>query len=168
MWPFSRSGPPSRRTVIRRSQLLARKGRLEEAAELLKAFCAEHPDDYAAILNLGAVFYADAKYTPAIDQFEHALEIKPDSPAAWLNIGAARNALGHVDEAIEALIKALELDPKHRDCHFNLAVAQNKKGRPLAAMAELEMELALHPDHEQARVLAAALKAALLTSEADQ
>lgn len=163
MWGRSKgSGQPSRRAILRRVRSLATRGQRDEAARILEEYCQAHPDDYAAIVDLGALYYAAGKYTPAIEQFERALALRPDSATIWLNIGAARNALGHVDRAIEALLKALELDPTHRDCHYNLAIAQQKKGRPLAAMAELEMELALHPDHQQARALARALKAALL------
>jgi len=162
MWPFGRSETPSRKGLLRRAQALASHGKPEEAAELLEGYCREHPDDYPAVVNLGAVYYAANKYTPAIEKFEQALKLKPDSATVWLNIGAARNALGHVDKAIEALTKALEIDPNHRDCHYNLAIAQMKKGRPLAALAELERELALSPDHKQARLLAQNLRTALL------
>jgi Flp pilus assembly protein TadD len=168
MWPFGRTKTLSRNAVLRQARGLALRGKTEEAASVLGSYCREHPDDYAVVLNLGAVLYASGKYTPAIERFEHALKLKPDSPTVWLNIGAARNALGHVDKAMEALMKALELDPRHRDCHYNLAIAQQKKGRPLAAMAELEMELALHPDHKQARALVTTLRAALLKAQGEE
>jgi len=162
MWPFQRAKVPSRRRILRRAQSLASRGDADEAAELLAGYCDEHPDDFAARVNLGAVYYAVGKYTPAIEAFERAAEMNPRNATVWLNIGAARNALGHVDKAIEALLKALEIDPRHRDCHYNLAVAQQKKGRPLAALAELELELALYPNNKRARELAAQLKTALL------
>jgi tetratricopeptide (TPR) repeat protein len=165
MWPFRRSGNPSRRGTLRRAQALATRGRADEAASLLSEYCDGNPGDFAALVNLGAVYYSLGKYTPAIERFEQAAALKPDSATVWMNLGAARNALGHIDRAIEALMKALEADPQHRDVHYNLAVAQQKKGRPLAALAELELELALHPDHKQARALAAQLKGALLPQE---
>jgi len=147
---------------MRRAQAFASRGKANEAATLLAGYCEAHPDDFAAHVNLGAAYYAAAKYTPAIEAFETAVAMKPDSATVWLNIGAARNALGHVDKAVEALLKALEIDPKHRDCHYNLAIAQQKKGRPLAALAELELELALHPDHRPAVELAVHLRSALM------
>ncbi len=168
MWPFRRAGKPPRPTVLRRAQALAARGRADEAAALLADHCRDHPDDFLALVNLGATYYAIGKYTPAIEQFEKAIQLKPDSATVWLNLGAARNALGHIDQAIEALMRALEIEPQRRDVHYNLAIAQAKKGRPLAAMAELELELAVHPDHQAARALAAQLRASLLPQEGKQ
>ncbi|MBM3500479.1 MAG: tetratricopeptide repeat protein, partial [Armatimonadetes bacterium] len=69
MWPFRRDRKPSRRRVLAQAQALARRGDIDGATRLLEDFCREHPDDYAAVVNLGAAYYGAGKYTPAIEQF---------------------------------------------------------------------------------------------------
>jgi len=164
MWPFRRQ-PPTPKSQLAAAQKRAARGDLEGAVALLLEVREAEPDNLAAVVNLGAVYYTLGRYTPAIEQFEHALRLEPDDPTVWLNLGAARNALGHLDKAIEALLKALELDPEHPEAHYNLAVAFLKRKQPLEALAELELELAVNPGNDRARKAAARLKAELLAQQ---
>jgi tetratricopeptide (TPR) repeat protein len=157
MFPLKRRQTDSRRE-LRKAREALRRHDYPAALAIYKALLDEAPDNITLMLNYGTALHLAGQHTPAIEQFERALQLDPRNATALINLAAAHGALGHLDRGIEALIRALEIEPTKRDLHYNLAALYVRKGLLPNALAELELELAVHPDHALAKSTLAELR----------
>src|SRR3954466_3425560 len=95
-------------------------GRLEAAAELLRAFLTAVPLDPAANHLLGGIYYRQGKFVPSRDHLARACATAGATAEMFNNYGAALKALGDTSGAIAAYRRALAVDPNYADALNNL------------------------------------------------
>lgn len=162
MWPFAKDKTPGAGARFRTGTRLLNRGKFAEAIAVLAPLCQEHPDDVAALLNLGIAYHRAGQHTRASEQFQRVLLLRPQEARAYLNLAAAENALGHVDKAEQHLLRALEVNPQQPGVHYNLAVIHLKRNQYASAMAEMELELAVNPGHAETEAAVRILRERLL------
>lgn len=82
-----------------------------------------NPKDYAALNNLGWLYYKDYKdYNKAKYYYEKAIEVRPKNSVARLNLGTIlSHHLGQKDAAKEQYELILQYEPENFKAHSNLA-----------------------------------------------
>jgi cytochrome c-type biogenesis protein CcmH/NrfG len=85
----------------------------EKAAEAYKKWIAAHPDDDAALFNLGRTYSKLLKDEAAEDAFKKAVKLKPDDSEYQTELGAVLIKLARYHEAIDPLKKAIALDDQN-------------------------------------------------------
>ncbi len=138
--------------------LLARQGRLADAADELAKAVALSPELAKTHNNLGVVLGQQGDLARAIPSFETALRLDPNYAEARRNLTAVRNQRagqlareGRLDAAAAELEQALRVAPDRADLHNNLGTVLAQQGRLTAAAAEFERALALNPTDAQTR-----------------
>jgi cytochrome c-type biogenesis protein CcmH/NrfG len=117
-----------------------------EKIEDLKEAVRLKPNNLAAWLRLGNIYFDYGRYREAIKAYHNYLSLKPDDPDIRTNMGIMLRGLGDDDGAIEEFRKATLSDPKHANSRFQLGLVllQNKKDVQeaiLAWKAYLKVEL---------------------------
>jgi len=121
-------------------------GRLEPAADLLRAFLTGVPFDGAANHLLGAIYYRQGKYGPAREHLARACSTPGATAEMFNNYGAALKALGDVAGAVAAYRRALGVDPNYADALNNLGVIYRTQGQSSQAIEILRRAASLKPD----------------------
>lgn len=78
-------------------------------------------------INLGLLYFNQAKYKECIDATKKALDYNPQSYLAYNNLCSAYYNLGMWDEAIAAGEKALEIKPGDQLATNNLKISRDGK-----------------------------------------
>lgn len=141
-------------------------GKLDEAAADFGAILESNPDDFAATMGRGYVYFQQKDYAKAIIDFAKAIELDPENAVAYNNRGYNRHQLGEYADALKDYDEALRLAPKYGLAHQNrawlLATAEDHQYRDSAAAvesAELACELSNYSAIGDLSALAAALAA---------
>ena len=125
-----RLDPDNRAAQNRIAGILAREGRLEDAAARYRRVLARHPDDPETESNLGIVLAKSGALDEAIERFRAALALQPAEPASiHTNLGNVLLLAGRVEEAIAEYRESLRLDPGDRETEANLRVATERLKR---------------------------------------
>ncbi len=108
----------------------ARKGRLGEAAEDLRAVAAREPDNFAVQFLMGNCCldgYIDGlgQEADAVGCFSACIAKRPDFPAAYVNRGLMRLRRGLYEEAEVDFTRAVELRPGRADYLLKRARARD-------------------------------------------
>lgn len=131
------------------AQLAIPGGARSETAEAYVKVANEHPGTVAAaraVLQAGAVFFAQAKYGDAQTQFQRFLRDNPESPhraQALLGNAACLDALGKADEAAAAYQGLFQqqpgsvVAPQAKFAQARIYESQNKLPQALALYEEL-------------------------------
>ncbi|MBF0456983.1 MAG: tetratricopeptide repeat protein [Nitrospirae bacterium] len=123
------------------------KGNYKATIVILKKHLMKNPNDYEALLNLGAVYLMEGQPDKAIAAYNKALEINPNDYEASSNLGALYSSTGEHDKAIEACNKALEINSKYDGAWYNLGNAYSATGRPHKAIAAYIKALEFDPEN---------------------
>jgi protein O-mannosyl-transferase len=91
--------------------LLARDGRLDDAASLLGEVASLQPDNVDALINLGQVLIAQGRPAQAVAPLERALALRSDSSPALFWLARAHLSAGDQGRAQAALERLGRLDP---------------------------------------------------------
>ena len=91
-----------------------------DAAPLLAAAQARHPDDFLLNFNLGRALNDGERWDEAIGFYRSAIAVRPSAAAAHHNLAYALYRKKHLDEAIQEYRIAIDLDPKAGTPHSNL------------------------------------------------
>jgi type II protein arginine methyltransferase len=126
-------------------------GRLEPAAELLRAYLAAVPFDGAANHLLGGIYYRQGKYAPAREHLARACAAPGATAEMFNNYGAALKALGDTTGAVAAYRRALAIDPNYPDALNNLGVIYRAQGQSSQAIEILRRAAALRPELAEAQ-----------------
>jgi protein O-mannosyl-transferase len=113
---------------------------------------AKRPGNWRAFTEVGTALAADKRFAEAINNYEHALQLRPDYAMAYANWGVALGMEGKLDDAMTKLQKALELNPRSAYAHYNLGLAFSKQGRTDLAKAQFAEALRIDPTLSKARV----------------
>ncbi len=148
----------SEKEPVRASRLLglvlAREGRLREAADHLRAALEGDPEDWEGWLLLGQVLLVGGQAAGAREVLGRVLDVRPRHPGALLWAGLASAADGRTDEARAQLAQALQAG--ERVAHLPLGLLGGSGG----AEAHLRAYLAAFPATPSEHPARAALREA--------
>lgn len=97
--------------LIQRATLLERARRPAEAEAEYRAALARAPLDASALMGLGRLTFAQAKWTIAAATFETLHKLNPKRADVLVGLGRSLQALDRADEALAAYRRVLLLDP---------------------------------------------------------
>jgi tetratricopeptide (TPR) repeat protein len=101
--------------------ILASRGRSDEAIAQFGKALEIRPDDSMAHYNLGNIFVTCGQVDEAIAQYQTALKIRPDYAEAHGNLGIALAGRGQVGEALAQFERVLDIDPDNDVALNNIA-----------------------------------------------
>lgn len=110
------------------------------------------PDNYKALLQLGAYSRDVGELDQAEGYFAHVLRRYPDNREAITNLGDVYDRMGRPEQAIRYFLQSLRLDPTDAQVYTNLGVVMARQGDPKTAADYFEKALALRPADNKARM----------------
>jgi cytochrome c-type biogenesis protein CcmH/NrfG len=82
----------------------------------------QSPDDVAAWVQLGNLYFDSNNYTKAILAYNKSLELNPGNANVMTDLGVMYRRNSQPPEAIKAFDKAIKIDPKHETARFNKGI----------------------------------------------
>ena len=104
-----------------RGTVLSYLGDTQGAAGALKKAVAANPNDFDALVALGAVLDTERDLDGSREQLQRALTLKPDSTLARYEWARLERAEGHIEEAARDMEKVVHDDPNWPQPHVELA-----------------------------------------------
>ncbi len=149
--PFPNAKAASQ-TVLAAVKQLHDAGRLQEAADTLRAQLTRQPDDADAHLALGLLLHNQGQLTEAQAAYRALAALRPDRADAHKLLGNVLMQLKRYDEAEHAYKQALTLTPQDADALANLGRVLYAQHRlPEAALAS-HLAVTIRPNYVEAQV----------------
>jgi tetratricopeptide (TPR) repeat protein len=82
----------------------------------------KNPNNMAAWLDLGNLYFDTGKTENAIEAYSKYLSQNPDNPNVWTDLGVMYRRNSNPNEALAAFEKAIEIDPRHEQSRFNKGI----------------------------------------------
>jgi arylsulfatase A-like enzyme/Tfp pilus assembly protein PilF len=140
-----RRGTADQSVMVVLAGYLQEAGALPQAATLLEAVVAQHPDYADAYNTLGVVYSRLGRHEQAQASFRKVLELDPTSATAYENLGVDASVTGQLAAAHDNLTRALELDPNLARAHNALAAVLLRQGRKADALDHWRTAVRLEP-----------------------
>lgn len=99
------------RVLYEAGYLLLKRGKIKAAREVFEGIAAMTPQKALAQVFLGSTFFAELKFTDAINAYRRAIEVEPKNALALAHLGEALLANKQKEEGISNLKQAVSLDP---------------------------------------------------------
>ncbi len=116
--------------------------------ERLKTVLNHNPDDIAAVVSLGNIYYDQDEAAQAIVYYAYALSINSNQPEVWTDMGTMYWRNGDVAFAERAYRQVLKTHPGFGNAYINLGLLLRDAKRNLAQACALWKELVeRYPDH---------------------
>ena len=126
-----------------------RRGRAEEAEEMIRRAISASPADSLFRVSLGQVLMAQGRAEDAVVAFTLAARLSPGQAWLWIALGeSAMVARNHV-EAGRAFKQALALEPNNGRAHHGWGSLMQREHRYAEAEAHHRRAVAALPDHAQ-------------------
>ncbi len=128
---------------------------LERRATELEKFVADSPQAAGAWLQLANVRFDLERFGPAVEAYQHYLELAPADPDVLTDLGVCLHMVGRSDEALAQFDRAQQMDPGHWKSLFNeVVVLAFDLGRFDDAAKVLDQLRAVQPDNPDVQRLA--------------
>jgi tetratricopeptide (TPR) repeat protein len=137
--------PDSMIGYLKRGEAYRRSGELEEAQRDLGRAIALDPTAPRPRELLGDVNYAQQRYAPAADQYQHYVSLDDRSPRVLYKLALARYRAGQPALGIDALKTAVAIDPRFSEAYYLLGLCLRDAQKVEDARAALERAIALAP-----------------------
>jgi len=160
------SNPNDFNATSKKSLLLARLNRSDEAIQTLERAVQADPENPAAWKMMGFALISiaesrraeegetekikadlDGIYSQSLQAFQRALDLDRDDAEAWRGRALAHLGLGEQDEARIALDRSIEIDPRSAQAWLDRGIFLLEMGRAEEAVSALERALAIQPDN---------------------
>ena len=144
-----RSGRPATAQTAAAPQAVPAEEHAEEKARIrvLQAETAAHPDNAAAWVELGNLFFDTHQPPQAVGAYQTAIRLGAGNADVWTDLGAMQRELGRFQEALASFDQAVVLDPRHDNARFNKGVVLlHDLGDRAGALAAWEELVRLRPD----------------------
>lgn len=82
----------------------------------------KNPNDVAAWVQLGNLYFDSGKAPQSINAYERALLLRPDDANVLTDLGVMYREVGKYELAVQAFRNASKVDPKHQNALFNRGV----------------------------------------------
>ena len=90
--------------------------------------------------------FAEGKYEPALQNYDHARQLQPDDPRTYFEMGRTLSLLQRPAESIESFRRAIQLQPGYWEAHYYLGGELALQGDiPAAAKANLKPPFNCNP-----------------------
>lgn len=129
-----------------------RKGQLAQAEQMARAIQKKDEKNAEAIINLGLVWYKQAKYELARTAFNIASETNTKLATPHYYLGQTYTKLKDQVAAIDSLKKALTLQDAYPEAHNLLGVLLIKQGKVKEARGHFEKAVKFMPRYWEARL----------------
>ncbi len=146
----------ARAAVLARAAHLRGEHQPAAAADALRVYLQNQPEDTEALLALGNALLDQGKQNEAEQAFAHALASAPNSPAANVAVGKLLLAQHHDPEAMDRFETALAASPADQDARkgevaaaTELALSARREGHPELALEALRHACSKLPDDPQ-------------------
>jgi tetratricopeptide (TPR) repeat protein len=113
--------------TLRRANRLLGEGRLDDAEPLYEEVLAAHPDELAALINLGNLRLRQRDPDGAVALLERAVAQRPEDPHPRFGLALALLAAGRRERGIAELEQVLRLDPRHQQAPAMLERARSAR-----------------------------------------
>ena len=120
------------------SQLLAREGQPELAAQAMALLVEQYPDVASGHLGLAVLSLSAEDFDTALVEAERALELDPDLIEARISRARALMGMGRADDALASVEQMLAEMPRHHELRLTYARMLLSQGRYDAALAQFE------------------------------
>lgn len=130
--------------LIRKANLLFKRGRFEGAKRLLDSAIQEDPSNEKLYFNLGLVHEARGEYEAAIDALEKAIQVSTSSVGIKWELGKVLYAAANVKEAIPYLRDCVAEWPERSQVYALLGRAYLELSMEDAASEALKTALAIN------------------------
>ena len=112
----------------------------------LKTRVKQNPDDTAAWIQLGHLYFDNDAYSDAIDAYKTALRLDPDNTNVMTDLGIMYRRSRNPQKAVDIFSQVIAIDPKHQNARFNKGIVllhdlQDRQG----AIAAWEGLLEINP-----------------------
>ncbi|QQR89346.1 MAG: tetratricopeptide repeat protein [Myxococcales bacterium] len=129
---------------------LLREGELEAALAELQRVADDDPENEYAQNYLGAVYFEQGEFMPAMKHYLRAIELKANYLGAMLGLGHCLRMLGRHDEAIKVGKQILHLQKDDADALHLMGMIYFARGDRNQALDYLERFLSTGPEAEVA------------------
>jgi protein O-mannosyl-transferase len=143
--------PPNLLIEYNYAVVLARSGRLDEAANHFARALEIQPTYYNALVNLGLTRARQGRVAEAVPYFERAIAADPKSPKAYVHLGMAFTHLNRERDAIAALQQAVAIAPADAGARANLGLALVRSGDASEGIKHLQEATRLDPTNPETR-----------------
>lgn len=109
-------------------------GEKQRAITLYQDILEIDPENAAACINLGTLYFHLHQYDRAEELYRRATEVDPSYVLAYFDLGNVLDELDRLDESIAAYQKAIAFSPRYADAHYNLALAYERNGSHRCAL----------------------------------
>jgi Flp pilus assembly protein TadD len=136
------------------ANVLLQTGQLDQAAMEQAIALRLAPNDVSVAETMGRIFFRQANYGGALQQFSHAVKLGADEAAvatAINDMGASVASRGQPHEAEPLIRKAVELNPSLVQARRNLVLVladQGRLGDAVRALAEAIQTTGMQPQYE--------------------
>jgi tetratricopeptide (TPR) repeat protein len=130
--------------------ILAQRGDLAQAEDVLRRAAAQQPKVASAHTNLGNILQLKGDPVGAEASFRAALALDPTHAVAHFNLALSLKSLGKLREAVTHLEQAIRLKPDYAEAFAQLGSTQQAMGKYQEALASLEQSVNLKPDGYEA------------------
>ncbi len=145
--PAPTPGPVSRPVAPPANSLGSFAAEIRELQNIVKS----DPDNRAAWVRLGNLYFDTDQYMEAIDAYTRALELDPNDPDVITDRAIMYRRIGDFEKAASEFRRAAELDPRHLNSVLNLGVVLRYDLNDLeGALKAWQMYLERNPPPEMA------------------
>jgi protein O-GlcNAc transferase len=131
---------------LEHSDQLAKKGKMEEAAQLNERMLARDPQNLSLLMNLLYLARFLNRLDPQVDElYARAKQINPQVAQVYDYYGVVMVRQGKLDAAAMALREAMKLRPDDAEPHKFLGQIFEQQHRPAEAIEQYQRALALEP-----------------------
>lgn len=144
-------GPDAIDSIVRRSLLAHREGRIDEAEAGYREVLEREPGHAVATHYLGLAAWQRGDIATAERMMRESIAAHATVPDFHNNLGLLLRDTGRVDEAIACFRRAIEVDPGWFEAHNNRGLALESAGRFEEAVDAYRAALAAQPGYAAAR-----------------
>ena len=133
-------------------RLLTRLGQPTEAQTALLKAISLHPRYFEGWLELGDLYFAEAKYELALAKYDRARSLQLDNPTVYFQMGRTLSLLRRPGASVENFRRAIQLKPGYWEAHYCLGGDLALQGKIPEAKSEFETVIQLEPGYAPAHL----------------
>ena len=127
-----------------------KKGKFEEAIDLIKDLNKKYPNEPLLFNIIGACYKSLGQIDASLQMFEIAVKLNPSYSEAYFNLGVILRGLKSFELSIENYKKAILINPNYPDAYNNLGNTYREVGKIEEAIENYEWAIAYKHDFFQA------------------
>jgi tetratricopeptide (TPR) repeat protein len=143
--------PPDEENRYRSALIAWRHARDSEAETILRALCADFPENAKYHYSLGVTLHKMQRYEDALAESRRAVELEPENAEYHYSLGVTLHAMQRYDEALAEIRRAVELEPENARYHQQKSVTLHAMQRYEDALAEKRRAVELEPENAKWR-----------------